>query len=818
MSSDLDQHHGRKIGPFPALEDYRHLLQRPRIAPRDTASVEEIMAIIREFEHWKQRNAKQRSSNLRGARRVLDWLATFPGEGWQARWLAADADRDLSFLDTLTPARMTPRPWVRHETVAGMAQLMLARAVLPSLNFLTAYWPRGLFDRVQQVMRPDLFARLHAEADRRQIPGQNRGDAMAAICKLLLHTGKDLDRLQPEDVFAMYAWAQPTPSTPQRIRGLALAWELLSVLGVTEPGSTLRHSLLRGQRPTADLVDDYGPQCREIRDVFVRYLEERRPALDYNSLRGLVINLVGVFWCDLERHHPGIDSLHLSEEVAAAWRERLSTVTDPDGTVRPRRELTAIFTSVRAFYFDLQQWAMTDPSWAQWAVPSPVRRVHTRGVDKLYRQRRAEVHQRIRERLPTLPALLETARTNRDTSAALLTAASAAEPGSEFAHAGARYRRTAWASEGRTNRNRPTQRVHVTNLDTGQPISVTTCEDRDFWAWALIETLRHTGIRVEELLELTQLALVSYQLSDTGEVVPLLQIAPSKTDQERLLLISPELASVLATVISRLRRISPDGAVPLVARWDEHERVIGAPLPHLFQRTRGGRPHVITSSMVNRLVNEVVTLAGLRDAAGAPLRFTPHDFRRLFITDAVAGGLPIHIAARIVGHASIDTTQAYLAVFPDELIRAYQTFLRDRRDLRPSLEYREPTSEEWREFEQHFQTRKLELGTCGRPYGAPCKHEHACIRCPMLRVDPAQRRRLAEIAANLTDRIAEAREHGWLGEVEGLTASLVAARAKLAALDKSTKSRPPGTAALGMPVLRGPRPDEPGPSRAPADH
>ncbi|MGB3441102.1 MAG: hypothetical protein WBA97_20325 [Actinophytocola sp.] len=57
-------------------------------------------------------------------------------------------------------------------------------------------------------------------------------------------------------------------------------------------------------------------------------------------------------------------------------------------------------------------------------------------------------------------------------------------------------------------------------------------------------------------------------------------------------------------------------------------------------------------------------------------------------------------------------------------------------------------------------------------------NEHACIRCPMLRVSPAQRGRLVEIAHNLTDRIAEAHANGWLGEVQGLQVSLDAARKK----------------------------------------
>ncbi|MDT5370498.1 MAG: hypothetical protein QOC62_4929 [Mycobacterium sp.] len=71
-----------------------------------------------------------------------------------------------------------------------------------------------------------------------------------------------------------------------------------------------------------------------------------------------------------------------------------------------------------------------------------------------------------------------------------------------------------------------------------------------------------------------------------------------------------------------------------------------------------------------------------------------------------------------------------------------------------------------------------------RNYGTPCKHEHACIRCPSLRVDPRARPRLVEIIANLRDHIDEALANGWTGEVEGLQISLNAAGAKLAGLDR----------------------------------
>lgn len=69
----------------------------------------------------------------------------------------------------------------------------------------------------------------------------------------------------------------------------------------------------------------------------------------------------------------------------------------------------------------------------------------------------------------------------------------------------------------------------------------------------------------------------------------------------------------------------------------------------------------------------------------------------------------------------------------------------------------------------------------------------------MLRPDPAQRPRLVGLRDNLHDRIAEATDHGWLGDVEGLTISLTAANDKLADLDKLATRQ--STVHLGMPGL-----------------
>jgi hypothetical protein len=199
------------------------------------------------------------------------------------------------------------------------------------------------------------------------------------------------------------------------------------------------------------------------------------------------------------------------------------------------------------------------------------------------------------------------------------------------------------------------------------------------------------------------------------------------------------------------------------------------------------------------MLNGALVHTGLKDPAdGQPLHYSPHDFRRIFITEAVMNGLPPHIAQMIAGHRDINVTLGYKAVYPDEAIQSHLAFLARRRALRPTDEYRTPTDEEWDKFLGHFERRKVSIGTCGRAFGSACIHEHACVRCALLWPDPTQRPRLVEIRDNLKARTTEAEREGWLGEVEGLQVSLAAAEDKLAQIDKRSRTAP---VALGNPTL-----------------
>jgi hypothetical protein len=526
----------------------------------------------------------------------------------------------------------------------------------------------------------------------------------------------------------------------------------------------------------------------------VDYLTERQPGLDYASLADYAYILGGVFWRDLEIHHPGIDSLDLPPHVTAGWKQRVQTTIRRRRTATgelveievPRKQYQGILIKVHGFYLDLAQWAVEDPArWAAWSAPCPIRAADVERT-KQRRHHKAAMDQRTRDQIPVLPRLVTTVDQRRTDAAPLLAAARAAAPGTLFTAAGRTLRRAV----------RPTAgggKVWADNPDTGQCHDVTREEDDAFWTWAIVEVLRHTGIRIEELLELTHHAIVQYRLPTTGELVPLLQIAPSKTDAERLLLVGPELADVLAAIVARVR--GGDAAIPLVASYDTLEKLWRPPLPLLFQHRIAHENRPITRNLVTRLLTDALTALGPATIDNQRIRFRPHDFRRIFITEAILHGLPPHIAQIICGHRDIVTTLGYKAIYPDEAIEAHRAFLARRRALRPAEEYRTPTEEEWEEFLGHFERRKVSIGTCGRAYGTPC---HACIRCPVLRPDPAQRGRLVEIRDNLTARITEAEREGWLGEIEGLTTSRTAAEKKLAQLDRITRRR---TVMLGMPHI-----------------
>src|SRR6201984_3080691 len=115
------------------------------------------------------------------------------------------------------------------------------------------------------------------------------------------------------------------------------------------------------------------------------------------------------------------------------------------------------------------------------------------------------------------------------------------------------------------------------------------------------------------------------------------------------------------------------------------------PAPVFFHRRFPSEIRAISDSSLRTMLNAAFVHTGLKDPAdGRPLHYAPHDFRRIFITDAVMNGLPPHIAQIIAGHRDINVTLGYKAVYPDEAIQSHLAFLARRRALPPPDEYAPP--------------------------------------------------------------------------------------------------------------------------------
>jgi hypothetical protein len=398
----------------------------------------ELARLLAEDNAALGRGASALQRRRRGLGLLLGWLERAQGQSWQARWEQLGEP-----IDWQAAAGATSK-WQRLGMTAALTSLLCHRILQPGYPWLFGQRLQSLGALLFASTDRDEHARLVAAGRRAGMSATMLAQALSVLTYVLVHTGRRLDQLTTADLVA-YGQARRALGKPNL--GVAAAQQLLHELGIVDqPAPTKGVHWRVGQRTVAELVDRYPIACRPVRDLLVRYLEERAPAMDYASLPALARRLAGLFWCDLERHHPGVSSLHLPSEVAAGWRRR--ALLRGDG--RPRRDAANLFTSVRAFYLDLAQWAAEDPAtWSAWVAPCPVSSADLRHFAKAKHHQQAALHARIRTLAPALPALVAATHQHLTVAGELLATASARRPGETFTVGDRRYRRVA-AQHGRT--------------------------------------------------------------------------------------------------------------------------------------------------------------------------------------------------------------------------------------------------------------------------------------------------------------------------------------------------------------------------------
>jgi hypothetical protein len=451
----------------------------------------------------------------RAVREITTWLAGFGGETWQQRWVASGADRGGRAW------RGEPSKSRRADLIRGAQALICLGVIHPDYPWLLGTGFNSLFATYQRSCDPDGFTRVRQALAGQGADPRTTHNALYHLARIRIAAARPLDAVTGDDLIDCH-WAvrdQRKPATP-----VEALWRALHSMEIIAGPARLK-AVVRHRRHSIDeLVDRHQVACRPVRDLIAAYLRERAPVMDYGSLSNLTHWLAELFWGDLERHHPGIASLNLPPDVADAWKQRIAT--RPDG--KPRRERYGLLTAVRAFYDDINQWAYDDPArWLAWAAPCPVTRTDLAARRKAKAEVTARMHARTRTLADALPHLVTAARTRREHARALLATARGIPGGQTFTVDGIRYRRIA-------NATRNGLRVLVQAHPDGQILDAVQEEDFAFWAWAAIEVLRLSGLRIEEAMELTHLSIRRYT-QPTGEIIPLLQVAPSKLNAERVL-------------------------------------------------------------------------------------------------------------------------------------------------------------------------------------------------------------------------------------------------------------------------------------------
>lgn len=754
------------------------------------ADVEKIRAIAKQV--WPDPASRRRSRD-RGLYKLAALLAEHPGATWQQRWDASPLGDGQIAARALGGGGA-----VGTEYTQGVQTLFALRIVRPTLAALRINQLPIYPQYVVPAESDDGLNRFAAAVSAATMSDHFKRWALFDVCAAMTVHGVPFADLTPES-FLHYAFEtrETTPRTGLHVGKYVghSAWQVLFAMGHFPPSAppTLRNALRAPQLTIEEMVDRYGVVNLEIRDLFVAYLHRRYPDVDYSGLLAAAYAIVKLFWNGLVEINPGQVNLSVSQEVYQQWHR--GVVVREDGEAR--LDMSAVLSPVRAFYFDLQSWAVDEPDvWGPWVTTCPVPRSTMNQIGKAKRRVRERVHATVRTLQPLLPVLVDHVAADHDRWARLLQRATEAADGEAVVIDGVPYIRTFSREDLRRVRHGLQAKVRVLD-ETGCRIDVNRKEDSAFWAWAIVETLRHSGLRIEELTELSQLSVRQYRRPN-GEVIALLVVAPSKTDRERVIPMSAELFHVIAGII---RRLTAGGkAVPMVTRFDTYDRVWSDPQPFLFQRHIGQHFEVMTTGGIAEKLRHLCQAIALTDPRFEGVHFRPHDFRRLFATELINNGLPIHIGAALLGHLNLETTRGYVAVFGEDVIRHYQAHLQRRRTIRPPEEYPAVTDAEWAEFQAHFDKRKVELGSCGRPYATPCIHEHACVRCPLLNVDPKMLHRLDELEVDLIARRQRADDEGWQGEIEGIELTLGFLRGKRDGVTRRVSR----SCDLGMPTSAAP--------------
>ena len=321
---------------------------------------------------------------------MLNWLEAQPGGSWQDRWLASGAEGQQDWRGLVAAWKAArsgsapgPAP-AAHRRRADAAHL---RRCDPPRHRLAA----ALLTHPAQPGRRDGPHPRQCRVRRADalMPGRLGGLLCPArrpdkIAVIMAAKGGLAADITVGDCAELLGIAAQTRTGTDRHSSSPFFYQLLRSLGHVRPGRARDDAGLRRPRPAhlraADRPLPHPVPARSATCWWTTCANARQrwTSPPCSTTPTCSASCSGP---TSKPTTPGISSLKLPRDVAAAWKQRVMTRTmtrpGPDGepvtTTAPRRDGRSVLTAVRAFYLDIAEWADDDPArWGPHAVRCPV--------------------------------------------------------------------------------------------------------------------------------------------------------------------------------------------------------------------------------------------------------------------------------------------------------------------------------------------------------------------------------------------------------------------------------------------------------------
>lgn len=308
-------------------------------------------------------------------------------------------------------------------------------------------------------------------------------------------------------------------------------------------------------------------------------------------------------------------------------------------------------------------------------------------------------------------------------------------------------------------------------VDAAVMDAVSSLDDR--FARIAITVLRHTGLRIGELLDLELDHIVDYAHNGTWLRVPL-----GKLNNERSVPIDDV---ALEALEEWLAQRSPQ-------RAQAHPRD-----GHLADFVFVERGRRLGTARIQRGLRDAVAIAGLAGPDGRPLRVVAHQLRHTWATELANAGMSMQALMTLLGHRSPEMTIRYARLASPTLKAAYDEAagkIARRIPIGPVGGPATPDRIEWLAAEM-LKTR-VGHGYCSRDLAAgACSYANICETCPNYATAPEFAPALHAQLDDIRSLRDDADARGWTSEAARHQRVINSLESHLQRLNSAPQKRPP---------------------------